>query len=216
MACALPPFVAVGGAMRFNVGAVDGCRFARPSSLGQSGQHLPPKATPRPPVKAVVDRGARTVLRRASRQRQPEVRTCRMPERIIRSSFPSGPGWLIGMNGSITTHCASESQNRSAIAASMRQTVRLNHKIKPPQNLGSVQTLKGRLDARPLAGVGSCSWHRGGGAPSGRRALRFNPGVDLGSGRGRRLPRRGKHTIPYSILSIMSVPDTASAVISSL
>ena len=45
-----------------------------------------------------------------------------------RSSFRSGPGWFVGMNGSITAHCSSESQNRSAIAASMLQTAALNHK----------------------------------------------------------------------------------------
>ena len=37
-----------------------------------------------------------------------------------------------GMNGSITAHCSSESQNRSAIAASMLQTAALNHKITDP------------------------------------------------------------------------------------
>ena len=45
-----------------------------------------------------------------------------------RSSFRSGPGWFVGMNGSITAHCSSESQNRSAIAASMLQTASQNHK----------------------------------------------------------------------------------------
>ena len=37
-------------------------------------------------------------------------------------------GLILGMNGAITAHCSSESQNRSAIAASMLQTAALNHK----------------------------------------------------------------------------------------
>jgi hypothetical protein len=49
-----------------------------------------------------------------------------------RSSLRSGPGWLRGINGSITAHCASESQNRSVIAASMLQTAAVNHKTKAP------------------------------------------------------------------------------------
>src|SRR3954467_6533786 len=53
-----------------------------------------------------------------------------MPDRPIRSSLRSGPGWLRGIKGSITTHCASESQNRSAITASVLQTAALNHKTK--------------------------------------------------------------------------------------
>ena len=52
-----------------------------------------------------------------------------MPEMICRSSFRSGPGWSLGMNGSITTHCSSESQNRSAIVTSKPQTAAWNHKL---------------------------------------------------------------------------------------
>ena len=35
-----------------------------------------------------------------------------MPEMICRSSFRSGPGWFLGMNGSITAHCPSLSSAR--------------------------------------------------------------------------------------------------------
>jgi hypothetical protein len=45
------------------------------------------------------------------------------------SSFRSGPGWSLGMNGSIAAHCSSESQNRSAIAPSELQTVARRHKM---------------------------------------------------------------------------------------
>src|SRR4051812_33737365 len=55
-----------------------------------------------------------------------------MPEMTCRSSLRSGPAWWRGMNGSITAHCASESQNRSVIAASMLQTAAVNHKTKAP------------------------------------------------------------------------------------
>ena len=51
-------------------------------------------------------------------------------EMTCRSPFRSGPGWFLGMNVSITARSASESQNRSAIAASVLRTAALNHKTK--------------------------------------------------------------------------------------
>lgn len=41
-----------------------------------------------------------------------------MPEITRRSSTRRAPGWFLGMNGSSTAHCSSDSQNRFAIAAS--------------------------------------------------------------------------------------------------
>ncbi len=51
-------------------------------------------------------------------QRQPLLMTCTMPEIVCRSSTRRAPGRFLGMNGSITAHCASDNQNRSAIAPS--------------------------------------------------------------------------------------------------
>ncbi|GJD33990.1 hypothetical protein QO012_002651 [Methylobacterium aerolatum] len=48
---------------------------------------------------------------------------------ICRSSFPSGPGWSQGMNGAITAHGSSQSQNRAAIVTSRPQTAAWNHKL---------------------------------------------------------------------------------------
>ena len=42
-----------------------------------------------------------------------------MPLMTFRSSTRRAPGWFWGMNGSITVHCSSVNQNKSAIAASM-------------------------------------------------------------------------------------------------
>jgi hypothetical protein len=41
-----------------------------------------------------------------------------IPEITRRSFTRRAPGWFRGMNGSSTAHCASDSQNSSAIAAS--------------------------------------------------------------------------------------------------
>ena len=41
-----------------------------------------------------------------------------MPEIVRRSSTRRAPGRFFGMNGSITAHCVSENQNKSAIALS--------------------------------------------------------------------------------------------------
>ena len=51
--------------MRFDVGGVDSVGLAGPSGLGQGDQHRLPEAAPGPAIEAVVDRGGRTVLRRA-------------------------------------------------------------------------------------------------------------------------------------------------------
>lgn len=53
---------------------------------------------------------------------------------ICRSSFRSGPGWSLGMNGPITAHCSSESQNRSAIVTSRPQNGRLGSQNSKPRN----------------------------------------------------------------------------------
>jgi hypothetical protein len=41
-----------------------------------------------------------------------------MPEIVRRSSTRRAPGWFVGMNGSITAHCASDNQNRPVISTS--------------------------------------------------------------------------------------------------
>lgn len=51
--------------MGADVAAVEGGRIARPSGLGQRGEHGFPEAAPRPLVEAVVDRGPRAVGGRA-------------------------------------------------------------------------------------------------------------------------------------------------------
>jgi hypothetical protein len=38
-----------------------------------------------------------------------------IPLKIRRSSFRSGPGWLVGKCGSIFDHCSSLKQNKSAL-----------------------------------------------------------------------------------------------------
>lgn len=48
-------------AVRLDVGAVDGGRLARPSALGQRGQHRPPEAAAGPAIEAVVDGRARAI-----------------------------------------------------------------------------------------------------------------------------------------------------------
>lgn len=53
---------------------------------------------------------------------------------ICRSSFRSGPGWSLGMNGSIIAHCSSESQNRSAIAISRPRNSCLESQNDKPRN----------------------------------------------------------------------------------
>ena len=58
-----------------------------------------------------------------------------MPLMTRRSSSRRAPGWFVGMNGSITAHCSSENQNKSAITASAPLAndteTRLPHQIKP-------------------------------------------------------------------------------------
>lgn len=119
-------------AVRLDGGAVDGGRLARPSALGRRGQHRPPEAAA---GQAVVDGGARTIRCRAvapaaARGENVQDAGTEGPrsEMTCRSSFRSGPGWFLGMNGSITAHRSSESQNRSAIAAFVLQTALLSHK----------------------------------------------------------------------------------------
>ena len=55
----------MGGALGFDVGRVEGGRFAGPSGPGQGLQHGGPEAAARPPVEAVVDGRVRAVLARA-------------------------------------------------------------------------------------------------------------------------------------------------------
>ncbi len=59
-----PPFTPVGAALRFDVGADDGCRLRDPARLGQGGQHGAPEGAPGPPVQPVADRGRRAILGR--------------------------------------------------------------------------------------------------------------------------------------------------------
>src|SRR6476469_7594086 len=80
---------------------------------------------------------------------------------ICRSSFLSGPGWSLGMNGSITAHCSSESQNRFAIAISQAAKRQPGiTKRQTSQRLGSVHTLGCRVRPKSETAPGTLPGHR--------------------------------------------------------
>lgn len=130
-----PPFTTLRRAVRLDVCRIDCRGLAGPSGLSQCGQHCSPETTSGPAVEPIVGGGARPVVGRAVAPAASGGRTCRMPEIIRLSSLRSGPGWFCGMNGSITAHCASESQNPSAIIASEPPSTAPDHETAAPTML---------------------------------------------------------------------------------
>lgn len=78
-------------------------------------------------------------------QRPPLLRTCRMTERMVRSSLRRAPGWLVGMNGAMTCHCASDDHNSSAEAFCVREALGITFCSSVPYGYW-VQTLGSKIN----------------------------------------------------------------------
>ena len=131
-----PPFSACGAAVGLHSGAIHQDLDGRTAGGGKRLENASPDAAARPADKPVVERLARP-LGGASDQRQPDLNTWMIPLIIRRSSTRGPPRTSCGSRGSRRAHCASLSQNGSAISRSYLNRNRESHR------LASLQPLNG-------------------------------------------------------------------------